>query len=280
MSDSPTRLVQASLGASCVGVAVEFSALLPADHSAGEPLPLILHLHEAFASSAALERVRPLYDELWLSGRLPRAMIACASTRTRGGFYIDRPGANWETLIAVEFPAYLRTHYAPGTAEALIGVSMGGYAALKLVCSAPGSYIAAAAIAPAVFAGEAPGDVVEGDLPAALADLHAAMAGGTGDAETYLHNSVQGRARVNVEELRGARPQILIDCSSVDEAVAAEGAIHLHRVLSGLEVEHEFRLVPGPGHPDTSLEGRTREAIGFIGAALLEARGQRPGATI
>ncbi len=82
---------------------------------------------------------RPSPDARHERGALPRAVVACPSTPTHGGFYIDGPQAAWETLIAAEFPGYLAAGYGPFTATAVTGASMGGYGALKLAFAAPGA---------------------------------------------------------------------------------------------------------------------------------------------
>jgi S-formylglutathione hydrolase len=99
----------------------EFRVLAPADWTPRERLPLVLHLHAAMSSAASLDAARPLYDELGVRGMFPRALIAFASVATRGGFYINRSDAAWETLIRTEFVEHLAGLYGPFTRMALIG---------------------------------------------------------------------------------------------------------------------------------------------------------------
>lgn len=268
MPPSPTSLIEARFDSASVGASVDFRVLLPSDRSQGEPLPLVLHLHGAMSSSASLELARPFYDDLWARGEFPRAVVACPSTPTKGGFYIDWPEAAWEALIAKEFPAHLTTHYGPFTTTALIGASMGGYGALKIAFAAPKRFAAVAAISPAVFPGETPHDVPSRNIPSVLGDLHEAMSGETGDEATYASNSVSGRARTHAHEIRNASLPILIDCGAADEFFLHEGADHLHRVLDEWGVAHEYRLVEGAGHLGPAADTRTLEAIRFIGTAL------------
>jgi len=223
------------------------------------------------SSSASLELAQPFYNELWASGELPRALVACPSTPTMGGFYIDWPDAAWETLVAYEFPEQL----APLTATAVIGASMGGYGALKLAFAEPERFAAVAALSPAVFPAEMPTDVPERTIPSVLGSLHEAMSGGTGDAATYAANSVQGRARAQADRIRGAALPIWFDCGAADEFGLYEGAEYLHHLLVELEVPHEFRLVAGAGHLGPATDERTVEAIRFIGRALSLRRADR-----
>src|SRR5690606_5121097 len=109
--------------------------------------PLILHLHGAMSSAAkSLEMAKPVYDDAWASGGLPRAIVACATTPTIGGFYIDQAdGPKWETLIAKEFPDMVADRFNTDDSRALIGTSMGGYGALKIAFRDPQCYVAVAA---------------------------------------------------------------------------------------------------------------------------------------
>ncbi|MGP9537928.1 alpha/beta hydrolase [Brachybacterium sp. AOP43-C2-M15] len=265
---APTTLIEDGFDAESVAQRVDHRVLLPADRSPGERLPLVLHLHGALSSAASLELHRPLYDELTVSGGLPRAIIACVSTPTVGGFYIDRPGAAWESLVAREYPAHLEERFGPLGETALIGSSMGGYGALAIAVADPERFAAVAAISPAVFPAEAPAEVPARNIPSVLGDLHSAMSGGTGDLSVYAENDVHARARRRAAVIRASSLRILIDCGAADEFLLHEGAAHLHGVLEELGIEHGFRLVDGAGHMDDPAVTRSRDAIAFLGRAL------------
>jgi len=264
---SASVLIEDRFTSTSVNAPVEFRVLLPSDYAAGERVPFVLHLHGAMSSSASLALARLFYEQSWEQGTLPRAIVACASTPTHGGFYIDGPQGAWETLIANEFPEHVAIRYGPFTATAVIGASMGGYGALKVAFATPERFAAVAAISPAVFPGETPRDVPERNIPSVLGDLHAAMSGGSGDQSVYTANSVHARARAHAHEIRQARLPILIDCGAQDEFLLHEGAEYLHRVLTELDIRHEYRLVKGAGHQGPEADLRTLEAIRFIGAA-------------
>ncbi|MFF6791818.1 alpha/beta hydrolase [Streptomyces filamentosus] len=273
MPTTPLHLVEDRFASASAGRDVDHRVLLPADRAEGERLPLVLHLHGAMSSAASLELARPLYEDLHRRGEFPRAVVACVSTPTLDGFYLDRPGgAAWETLVAEEFPARLAAAHGPFGETALIGASMGGYGALKIAFRDPGRFAAVAAVSPAVFPGETPAEVPEANLPSVLGELHRAMAHGRGDVAAYTANSVQGRARRHADAIRAAALPVLVDCGAADEFLLHEGAAHLHEVLDGLGIAHTFRLVDGAGHLGPEAEARTREAIRFVGAAL----GARP----
>ncbi|MER5737979.1 MULTISPECIES: alpha/beta hydrolase-fold protein [unclassified Streptomyces] len=273
MNDHALHLVEDSFASASAGRDVDYRVLLPADRARGERLPLVLHLHGAMSSAESLDRARPLYEDLYRQGAFPRAVVACVSTPTLDGFYLDRPGgAAWETLVTDEFPAHLASVHGPLGATALLGASMGGYGVLKAAFRAPERFAAVAALSPAVFPGETPGEVPAANLPSVLGELHRAMGHGSDDAAAYAGNSVQGRARRHAAAIRGAGLPVLVDCGAADEFLLHEGAAHLHGVLAELGIAHTFRLVDGAGHLGPEAEVRTGEAIRFVGAAL----GARP----
>lgn len=115
-------------------LAVEYRAITPGGWDGAASLPLLLVLHGASSSAAILEDQLELYGGLWSAGAFPEVVVACASTPTAGGFYIDRPAAPWETAIAA--PGAFQAWLAGGAAGAMPPVDFGapeGAAALRLL---------------------------------------------------------------------------------------------------------------------------------------------------
>jgi S-formylglutathione hydrolase len=226
-------------------------------------LPTILHLHGAMSSAASLDLHRPLYESLWADGVLPPAVVACASTPTQGGFYIDWPaGPCWETLIADELPAHLGAAYGADPAVvAVVGASMGGYGALKLAFRHPGRYVAVAAVAAAVFPGETTAEIPERNRPSVLGDLAAALDASPGDR-------VEARLRANVDALRTADLPLFIGVGDRDDFLLHQGTEHLHRLLTDLGVSHEYVLHRHGDHSEQGLAPVQRAALVFVAEAL------------
>lgn len=274
MTAAASTLVRDSFDARSTGTRIDFCLLAPSDLREGERLPLVLHLHGAMSSAASLEQAKGAYEEAWSQGELPRAVIACASTPTLGGFYIDHPGGpRFETLIADELPEIVAARFALDGTRAAIGFSMGGYGALKIAFREPERYAAVAALCPVIFPGETPGSVPERNRPSILGELHRAM--GEDDA-TYARNSVPGVLRARRDRIRAAALEVFVDCGDQDEFLLHDGALHLHRVLTELEVEHRFVSVAGAKHADEAAVRRQAEAIRFLGRALAKAALARP----
>lgn len=245
---------------------MDYRVLAPTDFRPGERLPLILHLHGAMSSAErSLAAAKPVYDAAWDRGTLPRAVVACASTPTLGGFYIDQPdGPRWEALVAREFPEMVAQRYDVGHVRAVIGSSMGGYGALKLAFRAPERYAAVAAVCPAIFPGETASAVPERNLPSVLGELHRAM--GTDDA-TYRQNSVYGIARAHRDRIRAAGTGVFFDCGDADEFGLHDGAVFLDRLLTERAIPHQFHSIAGAGHADAAGV-RLAHAIDFVGRRL------------
>lgn len=266
MPEQISHLVTATFLAASTSTAVEYRVLVPLAASAGQPLPLVLHLHGAMSSAASLEAAQPAYDRAWATGDLPPAIIACASTPTLGGFYIDYDGGpQWESLVSTELPRHLAGRHALTPQWAAIGFSMGGYGALKMALRNLNHCLAVAALCPVIFPAETPEAVPERNRPSVLNELNLAM--GT-DAATYAHNSVYGIVRANQEVLRNAPPRIFIDCGEADEFNLHDGAAYLHDVLDHLSIPHVFKSIPGAGHADAHAPARQDAAIRFLGKAL------------
>ena len=246
-----------------VGQPVDVRVLTPPGWRAGDTSPVILLLHGAMSSAASLDLHAPLFGELWADGRLPPAVVGCASTPTQGGFYIDWPGGpRWEEVVAVELPRFLADRYGADVSRLCVtGASMGGYGALKLAFRDPDRYVAAAAVAPAVFPADTGEHVPERNRPIVLGDLHDAIAASPGDA-------LDVRLRENLGAIVEHGPALFLGVGGADEFLLQEGTEHLHRLLWDLGVGHEYVVRHGAGHTGAEMVEVQRVAFAFVGAAL------------
>src|SRR5205823_3493124 len=115
---------------------VEFAVLLPDGYDTAQtPFPLLLFLHGGNGDRSFLTRMRPVIEEMWQAGTLPKMVLVTPSAGR--SFYMDyKDGSQkWETFIAGPFLDHLREKYKVrrdrgGTL--LFGISMGGLGALRL----------------------------------------------------------------------------------------------------------------------------------------------------
>lgn len=265
---STGRLHDGSLTSRSTGTEVDYKVLTPPGWQRHTRVPLVLHLHGAMSSAESLVLARPWYEREWARGALPPCLVACASTPTIGGFYLDHPdGPSWAALVDQEFPRHLDQAWGVATApRAVVGTSMGGFGALMLGFGRPDIYSAIVAVSPAIFPGEHPDQVPDANLRDVLGELHRAM--GADDPRRYVANSVYGPLRENVEGLRRHQPAILIDSGGADEFGLHDGAEYLHRLLWDLSIPHDYRLVAASGHLGAEAEHRQSRAVNFLAHAL------------
>jgi S-formylglutathione hydrolase len=249
----------------------EYRVITPPGWDGQASLPLLLVLHGAASSAAILDTSFPVYVGLWSEGTFPPVIVGCVSTPTAGGFYLDPagPGPRWESLVAGAFPAHLAERFhADLDRTVLLGSSMGGYGALKMAFREPGRFIAVASLAPTVFPGETFRAVGPRHTPGILAEMHAAMAGGTGDEDRYAANHVTARLRGNADRIRDSGLAIMLDCGDQDSFYLYDGAEYLHRVLWELGVSHDYHLIRGADHVGPERAAREAAAQAFLAAAL------------
>lgn len=96
------------------------------------------------------------------------------------------------------------------------------------------------------------------------------------DDATYAQNSVAGVVRLRRERVRAARLGVFVDCGDQDEFGLHDGALHLHRLLTELDIEHRFVSVPGAKHADEAAVQRQADAIRFLGGARSNVAVARP----
>ena len=148
MPEGQTVLHQGQFRSTSVAAEVEYRVITPPGWDAGGRWPLLVVLHGADSSAAVLDAQVPIYDGLWATRSYPELLVACVSTATHGGFYINP----WESLVADEFPRHLAERFrADLDTILLMGASMGGYGALKIAFADPARFTAVAGLSPTVF---------------------------------------------------------------------------------------------------------------------------------
>jgi len=260
-----SRVITGTLASARVHARMDYRIIVPAT-AVQSPLPLLLHLHGAMSSAASLHEARSSYEAAWRRGELPPCVVACVSTPTRGGFYMDHAdGPNWEAFVAEDFAAHVSRCVPVSAQRALLGISMGGYGALKMAFRHPERYVAVAALCPAIFPGETPVAVPQRNLNSILGELHRAM--GTCPAQ-YARQCVPALARTNADRIRASRPSVFFECGRADEFLLHDGALYLQHLLIDLRLEHAFQSLPDMGHAGPAMTGRLDRALRFVGRAL------------
>lgn len=257
---------------------VPCAVLLPEAH-AGATLPLCLLLHGGMSGRDMLVRSRGPITDWWEAGDLPPMVVATASTGT-SSCYLDHPDGStaWETFIGVRLREELATRYALTGEVGLLGVSMGGYGALKIAFARPEAFAGVAAVEPMLEPALRAADArprnrfyaYGGDLPAALMGPHR-------DPELFERDNPANRVVRNAERIRAAGLPIYLEVGDDDALLFQDGTEFLHRVLWDLDLSHEYRLTAGADHVGASLLPRLRAAFLWLGERLAPRPGGPPG---
>jgi S-formylglutathione hydrolase len=242
---------------------VPYGVVAPEGWTPHEALPLIVLLHGADSSREVLTMAQPILDGMWDDGTIPRSLVACASTPTVGGFYIDRPGGDaWESVISDAFVRHL-TESRDITGVSLTGSSMGGYGALKMAVAAPHRWQAVAATAPALLPARTREELRPRNTVRVLEQLADAMAEG----DRWAANSVLHRLRANENAVRDSGLPIFLRAGDSDVFRMHDGTEQLHRALWDADIGHEYHLVHEADHLGPEAPAAMRAAFAFIGAA-------------
>lgn len=246
--------------------AVPCVSVAPLDRG-DEPLPLVLFLYGGGGSEETLAQLAPFFEAAWREHAVPAMRVASARVPPFG-FYLDDQarGLAWETLVAERLPKAVASRFAVRSgrdARGLVGISMGGYGALKIAFARPGSFGAVAAIAPMVEPVLAP--VPLRNRFHYPADVPAALLGDDRDAALYERDHPAMRARRHAVAIRASDLAVWIDGGSRDALNAHDGAESLHRVLWDLDVRHEYHLLRDADHVGPTIVPRLRRAFAWVG---------------
>lgn len=235
-------------------------------------LPACLFLYGGGGSRESLAEIQPLLESFWTSGAIPPMLIATPDTGPFS-FYLDDPARNqhWEAFVGDSFVHSLRVRFATTLAQrpcALVGISMGGYGALKIALSRPVAFAAVAAISPMIEPAFGARHVPWRNRYHYPPQVPQALLGTDRDPALFERDHPATRARHSAQALRASPIAIYIDASGTDVLNAHDGAEHLHRVLWDLDIAHEYRLRRDADHIGPEIVDRLREAFAWVGERL------------
>jgi S-formylglutathione hydrolase FrmB len=255
----------ATFHSAALGRDVSYAIQLPPSYAAGDRRYPVLHvLHGLFESpSFWVERGLPrILDELMTSGEVPEMLVVAADGDS--SFFVNGPLGAYEDLVTRDLPAHVEATYraVPGReGRALLGISMGGYAALRIALSRPEVYRAVAAHSAMVLQ----------TVPTAAAGAGrwhlAAFSRAFGDpidaALWTAADPLAWAARADPAKT----PALYFDCGSADRYGLFKGNEELHRRLLARGVAHEFALRPGD-HGYDYVRSVLGDSLRFVGRAL------------
>jgi len=249
-----------------LGREVSYVVDLPPSYegSGSRKYPVVYALHGLFEGSGFWERrgLAPILAGLRASGAVPEFLVVAVD----GGnsFFVNAPGGRYEDLVTKDLVAHVEATYrvVPGRkGRALLGVSMGGYAALHVAFEQPG-FAAAVATHSAMLLERIPST----DQGAGRWHMAAftKVFGDPIDAALWAANDPLAWARkVDPKSV----PALFVDCGAEDRYGLANGHRELHKILDERGVAHSFELPPGD-HGYDFVRARLEKSLRFLGEAL------------
>jgi S-formylglutathione hydrolase len=242
-------------------------ALWPA--VAKEPLPLCAFLYGGGGKAETLLTLEPLLAQAWQERSLSPLFVACLEVPPFC-FYLDdlERGYHWQSAVSRSLFDAVGVHFGRVTCSAragLVGVSMGGYGALKIAFDEPRRFAAVAAIAPMIEPSTDSRGVPLRNRFHYPELVPAALLGSERDEALFAADHPATRARQNAAQIIGSELAIFIDAGSRDALSAHDGAEFLHRVLWELDVPHDYHLLRDADHVGPTLAPRLLQAFRWVG---------------
>ena len=232
-----------TLHSAALGRDVACAVHLPPSYAEGaKTYPVVYALHGLFESSQFWQRrgLAPILDDLWARHVLPEFVVVAVD----GGnsFFLNSPQGAYEDLVTKDAIEYAESTYRvrrERAGRALFGVSMGGYAALRIALSHPELFAAAATHSAMLLSG--PPRPGQGADPYQLAAF-ARVFGEPPDLALWKANDPLDWAQ---KATPSSVPALSFDCGDHDRYGLGAGHEELHRRLQARGIAHEFALRPG-----------------------------------
>jgi S-formylglutathione hydrolase len=236
---------------------VPYAAIVP---QGSGPFPLCVVLMGGGGSRQSLVDCQPLFDRWWAEGAVAPMVLATPSAGM--SYYLD-----WDSFLAGDFVPHLQATYRSGP-TAIMGISMGGYGALKVAFAHPEKFAAVAAMNPMIEPG-----LRDAEIGARNKIHHSTggppdLIGAARDPELFAAHNPANRAIANADRIRASGLAIYIEAGDHDFVNAHDGTEFLHRVLWDLDISHEYHLVRGADHGGPTFRPRMRATFAWLTAAL------------
>jgi S-formylglutathione hydrolase FrmB len=219
-------------------------------------------------------------DALRGEGKVPElafVIYRAPSTGRRGGrstYMNGEAAADTEDLLVEDLPAHLAEKYRLSKdrkQRALMGVSMGGFGALKLALRHPDVFGVVAAHSAAVLPADPAelGGMAESQVNRFLATGLDKVLGNPIDKDKWAaHMPLAIVAKKKPDELQGL--QIYFDAGTADRYGFCEPNEELDKAMTAAGHKHVFRKVEGGGHAfgSESMQDNVAHALRFIGLAF------------
>jgi len=244
-------------------------ALVIAPAELGRDVPVCLFLYGGGGNAETLLSLEPLLRQAWQEQSLPPLLVGCLGVPPFC-FYLDAPahGMFWQQAVGHGLLRAVREHFAGEASSSragLVGVSMGGYGALKIAFSEPDRFSSVAVVAPMLEPSECAEAVPLRNRCHYPETVPPMLLGPARDARLFTADHPISRARRHAIQIRATDLAIRIDAGSRDALHAHDGAEALHRALWQLDIRHEYQLLRDADHVGPTLAPRLLEAFRWVG---------------
>jgi putative tributyrin esterase len=222
---------------------VGYAVHLPPSYGPGaKPFPVVYALHGLFESSQFWVRrgLAPILDDLWARKAEPEFVVVIVDAGNT--FFVNSPMGRYEDLVTQDMITFAESTFNVRRERAgrgLFGVSMGGYAALRIALTRPELFAALATHSAMLLA--TPPRPGQGADPYQLAAF-ARVFGEPPDMALWRTNDPLALAE---KADAHSTPALYFDCGDHDRYGLDKGNVDLHLRLLARHVAHEFSLQPG-----------------------------------
>ena len=256
----------ATFSSPSLGKDVAYAVQLPPSYAtaATRRYPVVYALHGLFEGPGFWERrgLAPMLETLWQKGDVPEMVVVAVDGDN--SFFVDGPAGRWEQMMSRDFVAHVESTYRviPGRpGRGVLGISMGGYAALRMALAHPDLFRAVATHS-AMLLEKIP-TTEEGAGRWHMAAFSKVF-GTPIDAALWSANDPLALAAKADPK---ATPALYLDCGTEDRYGLFAGNRELHRRLEARGVAHEFGLYPGD-HGYEYVHTVLDKSLRFLGRAL------------
>jgi S-formylglutathione hydrolase FrmB len=248
-----------------LGREVSYAVDLPASYEGGSRrYPVVYALHGLFESPGFWEG-RGLADALGrLRARGGFADFVVVAVEGGNSFFVNGPAGRHEDVVTSDAIAHVEKTFrvVPGReGRALFGVSMGGYAALRIAFKHPDLYRAAATHSAMLL--EKPPSAGQGARTGQMAAFHNVFGDPIDTALWAASDPLELARKVDPE----TAPSLYFDCGSADRYGLAAGNGALHRRLSERGILHTYAINPGD-HGYEYVLSVIEDSLRFLSKAL------------
>ena len=253
---------QASFRSQSLGRDVAYVVDLPSGYGRGKHFPVVYMLHGLFEGPGFWVRrgLARVLTDLRREGDVPDFIVVAPDGEN--SFFVNSALGKFEDLVTRDVIEHVEATYevVPGpAARAVVGVSMGGYAALRIAFKRP-ELFAAVATHSAMLLIEIPSQT--GGVGRWHMRAFGAVFGDPISAAAWkAADPLEWASRAT------AAPPLRIDCGAQDRYGLARGNGRLHEILEQRGVRHEFALPPGDHGYEYVLKVLP-ESLRFVGAQL------------